>query len=234
MKKSGFHELSNPVVVDFPLAGEWWAVNSPGTKIPSHGTDMLGQRYAYDFIMVDWDNKKKPYISSQLQYLIAGMPLQKWYGWGQNIYAPKDGIIIDVKDGLKERKRLHILSDMFVALKNGLSFNPDKSDLHSVVGNYIVMQIDNNVFAYLVHFKTDSICVKKGQQVNTGDLLGQVGHSGNSTMPHLHFHIMDSADPRIGNGIPCAFRQYERCTNNKWEEVNNGIPTSEERIRGII
>ena len=36
-----------PVVVDFPLRGEnWMAVTTPAHRVPSHGTDMLGQRYA--------------------------------------------------------------------------------------------------------------------------------------------------------------------------------------------
>ena len=39
-------ELEGATVVDFPLRGERWvAVNAPGDRIPSHGTDQLGQRY---------------------------------------------------------------------------------------------------------------------------------------------------------------------------------------------
>ena len=45
------HTLENPVVVEFPLRGEdWMAVTTPAHRVPSHGTDMLGQRYAYDFL----------------------------------------------------------------------------------------------------------------------------------------------------------------------------------------
>ena len=48
------HTLENPVVVDFPLRGEgWMAVTTPAHRVPSHGTDMLGQRYAYDLLIVD-------------------------------------------------------------------------------------------------------------------------------------------------------------------------------------
>ena len=36
-------ELADPRIVDFPLRGEWVAVHTPGSRIPSHGTDMLGQ-----------------------------------------------------------------------------------------------------------------------------------------------------------------------------------------------
>ena len=47
-------ELTDPVVVDFPLRGEGWvAVNSPADRVPSHGTDQLGQRFAFDLLRVD-------------------------------------------------------------------------------------------------------------------------------------------------------------------------------------
>ncbi len=48
-------EIENAVVVDFPLRGEWMAPNTPGKKIPSHGTNQLGQRYAIDLLQVDWE-----------------------------------------------------------------------------------------------------------------------------------------------------------------------------------
>ena len=47
-------EFETPVIIGFPLRGEWMAPNTPGKKIPSHGTDQLGERYAFDFLQVDW------------------------------------------------------------------------------------------------------------------------------------------------------------------------------------
>lgn len=46
-------DAREPIIVEFPLRGEWHSPNTPGTKIPSHGTNKLGSRYAYDFIQVD-------------------------------------------------------------------------------------------------------------------------------------------------------------------------------------
>ena len=46
-------ELRHARIVEFPLRGEWMAVQSPATRIPSHGTDMLGQRSAFDLIRFD-------------------------------------------------------------------------------------------------------------------------------------------------------------------------------------
>lgn len=82
-------ETDNPVIVDFPLQGEWLAPNTPGKKIPSHGTDGLGSRYAYDFLQVDWKRKGCPsYNVHWLRYLLFGVPLNKCYCWGQGVYAP--------------------------------------------------------------------------------------------------------------------------------------------------
>jgi hypothetical protein len=44
---------SSLVVVGLPLRGEWVAVRTPAHRIPSHGTDRFGQRYAFDFVRSD-------------------------------------------------------------------------------------------------------------------------------------------------------------------------------------
>src|SRR6516165_10475365 len=74
--------FEDPVIIGFPLRGEWMAPNTPGSKIPSHGTDQLGERYAFDFLQVDWARTGKPfYHTSFLRYLLFGVPLNKCYGW---------------------------------------------------------------------------------------------------------------------------------------------------------
>lgn len=76
--------MNNPIIVAFPLRGEWQSPNTPGNKIPSHGTNRFGTRYAYDFIQVDWNRRGWPaYRSSLPQYLIDGLPISDYYCWGQ-------------------------------------------------------------------------------------------------------------------------------------------------------
>ena len=41
------------IVISLPFEGLWLARNSPARRVPSHGTDLLGERYAIDFIGVD-------------------------------------------------------------------------------------------------------------------------------------------------------------------------------------
>lgn len=193
----------------------------------------MGQRYAFDFVMANWSGNKKSFFrGSPWRYYLFGMPLKRWHGWGQNVYAPCDGKILSVKDGFKERQTVHPIVDHLIAIKNALFFNPTKGDLQTVAGNYIIMQA-GEIFVALAHFQKDSICVSAGQHIRAGDLLGRVGHSGNSTAPHLHFQLMDGPDWLTAKGIPCAFKRYERFTGNSWEEVLGGIPSDQDRIRKL-
>lgn len=226
------NEMNDPIVVEFPLRGEWYSPNTPGTKIPSHGTDQLGTRYAYDFIQVDWNRTGCPaYRVSFPEYLFFGVPLNQYYCWGQEVYAPCDGVVVQAKDGYAENKRTNLFLDLFNAYKNAHFFNPESDNVQTVAGNFIIIKYDDNIYAALVHLQTGSIQVSVGQSVKKGDLIGKVGHSGNSFAPHLHFQLMDSCDIATAKGLPCAFEKYEVFANGKWNEITNGIPTNKERIR---
>lgn len=230
--RSVINEMQEPIIVGFPLRGEWLSPTTPGTKIPSHGTNQLGTRYAYDFIQVDWERLGLPaYRGSLPQYLLRGMPLKEYYCWGQDVYSPCDGIVIQAQDGYEERERTNLRSDMINAYKNANSFDPQKDDIQSVAGNYIIIKYDSSVYAALVHLQTGSIQVSLGQNIKKGEVIGRVGHSGNSFAPHLHFQLMDSSNIAIANGIPCAFEEYELFQNGTWNKISNGIPTDKDRIR---
>ena len=92
-------------------------------------------------------------------------------------------------------------------------------------------QYAKNVYAALCHLQKDSVQVTVGQYVKAGDYVGNVGHSGNSFAPHLHFQLMDSRDITKANGLPCAFREYEIFIDGLWKEVKDGVPTNRDRIR---
>ncbi len=225
-------EMNEPIIVAFPLRGEWLSPNTPGTKIPSHGTNQLGTRYAYDFIQVDWERTGNPaYRVSLPQYLLFGVSLNEYYCWGQEVYAPCDGIVVQAEDGYEERARTNLFSDLSNAYKNAHYFDPAKDDVQSIAGNYIIIECGDSIYAALVHLQTGSIQVSVGQSVKKGDVIGRVGHSGNSFAPHLHIQLMDSCDITTANGLPCAFEQYEIFQDGKWEQVVNGIPTNKDRIR---
>ena len=231
-RRNAMLEMYEPIIVQFPLRGEWLSPNTPGTKVPSHGTNQLGTRYAYDFIQVDWNRMGTPaYRVGVMQYLFSGVKLSDYYCWGQEVYSPCDGIVVGAEDGYAENEKTNLLADMSNAYKNAHYFDPEKDDIQSVAGNYVIIKYSENVYAALCHLQTGSIQVSVGQMIKKGEVIGRVGHSGNSFAPHLHFQLMDSGDITVANGVPCAFEQYEIFQDNEWQIIENGIPTDKDRIR---
>jgi hypothetical protein len=225
-QKPEMSTMNKPICIDFPLRGVWISPNTPGKKIPSHGIDKYGETYAYDFVGVSQSEKiDKFYHVSALSYFINGVPLDQCYGWGSEIYAPFDGKIVKVEDGVIERNPVMLKNDLKYMKEITRLFQNGEAKYCEVAGNYIIIQYSENVFALFAHLKSNSICVKEGENVKIGQLLGRVGHSENSTAPHLHFQLMDNIDPRISNGIPCSFSNYNELINNKWVYVTNGIPS---------
>lgn len=220
-----------PLPVESPLKGEWMVLNSPGTKVPSHGTDFLGETYAFDLLQVNWNHKPiKFYKKSVLDYFLGKVHLTDCYCYGKPIYAPISGTVVEALDGYPERDPVQPLHDISVAFKNAWFFDPKKQSIQEVAGNFVIIQGDK-ACAVLVHMKKDSIKVKKGDAIKSGDLVGNIGHSGNSTAPHLHFHLMDSPDPVTAKGVPCCFKEYELYQNGILVNVKNGIPKNKDRIR---
>lgn len=231
-RRNAMIEMQNPIIVEFPLRGEWLAINSPGTKIPSHGTNRLGTKYAYDFIQVDWNRRGTPaYRASLLQYLLHGVPINEYYCWGEKVYSPFDGIVVAAEDGYEERPRTNLLSDSINAYHNAHSFNPNTDDIRTVAGNYIIIKYNDNIYAALCHLQVGSVQVSVGQNVKQGEFIGNVGHSGNSYAPHLHFQLMDRSDVSTAQGLPCAFEEYELFIDGTWKKEMYGIPTSKDRFR---
>ena len=228
--------LADPVVVDFPLRGAtWMAVTTPATRVPSHGTDILGQRYAYDLLKVDGRKGVNFHPTTQLRGLFLGGATRDCYAWGASIHAPFDGEVVAASDGMPEREWIHPIAEAARMIRNGLTFSPEK--IPQTLGNHVVLRATGagagEVYAGFAHLAPGSVAVVAGQRVSTGDLLGRVGHTGNSTSPHLHFQLMDSADLMSARGIPCAFREYEVERDGEWVRVANGIPGARDRIRSV-
>jgi Peptidase family M23 len=223
--------LANPTVVDFPLRGEgWMAVTTPATRVPSHGVDMLGQRYAYDLLRVDRRRGVHFHPAGSVRGLLIGGRTRDCYAWGAPVHSPIDGVIVRALHGMPERGWIHPIRELAIAIKNGLTFRPER--LPAILGNHVILQ-SGDIYAAFVHLAPGTIVVTNGQRMSTGDLIGRIGHTGNSTSPHLHFQLMDSPDPMTAQGIACAFRAYEVERNRTWVRVNNGIPSRRERLRSI-
>jgi hypothetical protein len=228
-----------PIVVDFPLRGEWIAPNTPGTKIPSHGTDLFGERYAYDFVGIDPGSRSKRfYRPSPLHYLFLGVRLEDCFGWGRPICSATAGTVIRAEDGWPERDPVHLFRDLPIRLENARAYSSEAvsgrrpADLRPLTGNFVIVE-SRDGYAVYAHAQTGSVAVSPGDTVLPGQRLAAVGHSGNSTAPHLHFHLMDHPDPWKAQGILCCFRGYEVFQEGAWRGVEHGIPKAADRIRKL-
>jgi murein DD-endopeptidase MepM/ murein hydrolase activator NlpD len=89
--------------------------------------------------------------------------------------------------------------------------NPD-----SFSGNYVILQIHPGVYAQYAHLKKGSVAVRVGQRIRAGQQLGQLGDSGNSTAPHLHFGLLNQPDETmahqpgetLANSLPWVFNRF--------------------------
>ena len=81
--------------------------------------------------------------------------------------------------------------------------------LETVGGNYIILDLGNGRYAFYAHLQPGSLRVKTGDKVRRGQVLALVGNSGNSTEPHLHFHIADANSSLGSEGRPYGFPSFE-------------------------
>lgn len=227
-------ELDDSVVVEFPLRGEWSVERTPAHRIPSHGTDMFGQRFAYDLVRTDHRPGFHLHPAGTLRSYLIGGRARDFYGWGQPVHAASGGEIVEAVDGVPERQWLHPACESWLALKNAyaLGLARRRFDPARLAGNHVIVRT-GGTYALYAHLAPGSVAVTRGQEVRAGELIGRVGHTGNSTAPHLHFHLMDSADPFRAKGIPCAFAEYLVQRGRQWERVERGIPRRLERIRSV-
>jgi hypothetical protein len=158
-----------------PFSGQWAALNGPSDAsghrrlvLALNGADASAQRFAIDYLKVD--STGKSYSGDRTKN-------SSYYAYGTEIHAVADGIVVETKDSIPE---------------NVPGKLPPVS-LVTVGGNHIVVDIGNQKFAFYAHVQPGSLRVKVGDHVKKGQVIALLGNSGNSTEPHLHFHVSGRA-----------------------------------------
>ncbi len=180
------------VLLGAPLSGgPWAAVYDPSWKMGHRrvmytvdGQARIPGRYAIDFIKLDSMGK-----------LAAGNEdlIQNWYGYGAAVTAVADGTVLAVRNNFTESP----------TLSGHTSCPPEDA-----TGNYIALDIGNNRTAFYEHLQPGSIRVKTGQPIKKGTVIAALGFTGQTTGPHLHFHVADRCSPLGAEGIPFVFEQF--------------------------
>jgi hypothetical protein len=102
------------------------------------------------------------------------------------------------------------------------------ADNHAVV-RHDTIEDCSGPYAHLAHH-----CgrVAVGDHVATGTVIGEVGHTGNSSAPHLHFQLMSAADSRTATAIPCAFGDAQcEDADGAWIDAPRAVPGRHQRVR---
>lgn len=191
-------EKTQSPIIEFPLRGEWKAVNSPGHH-----------RFAFDFAATG-SSGKRLFSKSILHYLLAGVDASDFYSWNKPVFTPFACKVIDARDGSPDREKLHLIKDFFKTVKFSLFQKKpfDENDIQSFAGNYVILKSDQT-FAFIAHLKCNSVQVEKGESLSGREMIGRIGNSGNSLFPHLHFQLMDGPDLLNSDIIPFRLSSYQ-------------------------
>lgn len=193
------------IVLELPFAGRWLARNSPARRVPSHGTDLMGERYAIDFVGVD--ERRRTADRRDWRTVLATEPPERFLSFGRALVAPADGVVVTAHDGEADHAgRRSPLALLPYALGQRARL---RRGVEAIAGNYVVIALaSGGGYVALAHLQEGSLRVGVGQAVATGQLLGACGSSGNSTQPHVHVQVMDSVDLSVAQGLPMQFRHY--------------------------
>ncbi len=165
-----------------PFKGEWFVFWGGENVLANYHYEVEMQRYAYDLIQV-----KDGY-----SYSGDKTKNESYYAFGQEIIAPRAGIVVRVVSNIKDNEPVG-------------KMNPEQPE-----GNVVVIDHGDGEYSFLAHMKKDSVVVKVGDKVEKGDLLGLCGNSGNTSEAHIHYQVSDGTDLFTGKSI-----------NIKWENGLN-------------
>ena len=165
-----------------------------GAIRPHDGIPYQKARYAFDFMRFNDAGQAFAGEASSNQKWI-GSRVENWIGYGSEVLAVADGRVVMVQDGIPDSRPMD--PDRLRGLTG-----------ETLGGNEIVIDIGNDIFAFYGHLQPGSVPVREGDRVRKGQVLGRVGNSGNSTLPHLHFQI-NRAIPIRGEAVPYVFERYE-------------------------
>jgi hypothetical protein len=165
--------------LELPFNGDMFVVWGGRTLIENYHASLADQRFAIDLVQIVKGSTFK------------GNPAQNenYYCFGDTLFAPGGGQVVEMLNSVDENI-------------------PGETNKKQLFGNYVIIDHGNEEFSVLAHFMKNSIVVNVGEFVTQGQVIGLIGNSGNSTEPHLHYHLQNSPSIGRGRGLPIQFQNY--------------------------
>lgn len=162
-------------------AGALWYVGWGGRDpVINYHVIAADQRFAYDFVVIRGDSLHRG----------EGTRNEDYYCFGEPVYAPATGRVVAAVDSVAD------------------NIHPGVRNAEAPPGNYVVIDHGDGEHSLLAHLRRGSVSVREGDGVNRGELLGECGNSGNSSLPHLHYHLQTGTAYKEGVGLPAFFHGY--------------------------
>lgn len=166
--------VADAVTMAAPFEGRWYVAQGGHAELVNYHHIAVGQHDAMDILVV----------LDGSTHAGDGAQLTDYYAFGAPLLAPGAGTVVTAVD---------TLPDMPVG----------QVDVDHPVGNHVVVDLGAGRFVLLAHLQRGSLRVQVGDRVAAGQLLAQVGNSGNTDEPHVHIQVqnrpdLDATDPDPG------------------------------------
>jgi hypothetical protein len=200
----GSHEVAGPtlevqrrheIVVSPPLRGSGWIAVNACCEPSSHRSFLLSANgglvtpevFAIDFIQTR-DGRLAEGDGSQNE---------QWFGHGNPIFAAAGGTVVSTRDDMPE-----------VPPGTGTTDNPTLKNATDFGGNHVLIRMRRGVYALYGHMIPGTVTVEPGERVETGEQLGRLGSSGNTSAPHLHFGLIDGRGLLSSDSLPFVIDRF--------------------------
>ncbi len=190
--------------LSLPFRGRWLVKWGGDTKELNYHHDTPSQRFAFDFLAV---NEKGDTQKGN------GPSNEDYFAFGREILAPGDGVVTDVITGVRDNA-------------------PGSMNPYSALGNVVLIRHRQYEVSVLAHLKFGSTRVKVGNKVKRGEVIGLCGNSGNSSEPHLHYHLQNTPIIQDGTGIKCRFERMGVVIDGKEQQKEDYSPMKGEIVVG--
>jgi len=185
-----------PLSIAAPLAGAGWvAANgccNPGIAHRGSVQSVNGALYDSQRFAIDWMRLDE---QGRLVHGDEG-DVHNYSCYGADVLAVADAKVVSVLNNLDDQIP-------------GRLPEPSSITIETVDGNHVVLDLGAGRFAFYAHMQKNSVRVKPGDQVKKGAVLGKLGNTGNTSAPHLHFHIMNRPSPMAADGLPYVIDAFD-------------------------
>jgi murein DD-endopeptidase MepM/ murein hydrolase activator NlpD len=177
----------------FPLKTGAWLVGSGASFHTTHRW-AVPEEFALDIIRVG---------ANARSFRTKGAKNTDFYAYDAPVVAAADGVVAGLVTGASEAPPMPPKPGEALDAYHGRIAARQAINLAAgppgVVGESVILNHGNGEYSVYAHLKPGSIVVKAGDKVKSGQTLGRLGSSGNSTEPHLHFQVCDRP-----NAVSCA------------------------------